>query len=88
MYRVKNSSMYLFFVLFALARSDNEVNCNDGNRGGCSHSCHRDVCTCPPCWTLDGSGLKLGLSCTFALFLRLLKMVIFTNFIHSVTIPL
>ena len=34
-----------------------EVDCHDGNRGGCSHTCYKNICKCPPCWELDATGL-------------------------------
>ena len=34
-----------------------EIHCSDGNRGGCSHTCYKNVCKCPPCWELDAGGL-------------------------------
>ena len=55
-FRVRNLMMYLLIgVLFTLSAA---INCNDGNRGGCSHTCYENVCICPTCWMLDDTGLS------------------------------
>jgi len=43
-----------FLPLFLASSVKSEINCSDGNNGGCSHFCNaaEKVCECPPCWTL------------------------------------
>ena len=62
------------FILVIGVRVIEAVDCDDGNKGGCSHVCFqsksfdgtntsvyiifKDVCRCPKCWELDESGLN------------------------------
>ena len=62
------------FILVIGVRLIEAVDCDDGNKGGCSHVCFqsksfdctinsvyiifKDMCRCPKCWELDDSGLN------------------------------
>ena len=49
--------MLRLFCSFIIAVSSLQVDCEDGKRGGCQHTCYQNQCRCPKCWTLDENGL-------------------------------
>ena len=49
--------MLRLFCSFIIAVSSLQVDCEDGKRGGCQHTCYQNQCRCPQCWTLDENGL-------------------------------
>lgn len=62
--------MKLFAICAGVALA---VDCNDGNNGGCSHSCKSGVCECPTCWALTDDDMtcqpeagRASISCSSA----------------------
>ena len=49
--------MLRLFCLLIIAVSSLQVDCDDGKKGGCQHTCYQNQCRCPKCWTLDENGL-------------------------------
>lgn len=63
--------MKLFAISATVALAS--IDCNDGNNGGCSHSCKSGACECPSCWELTSDNLtcqpeagKASISCNSA----------------------
>lgn len=49
--------MLRLFCSFIIAVSSLQVDCDDGKKGGCQHTCYQNQCRCPKCWELDENGL-------------------------------
>jgi len=71
------------------------LDCADGQNGGCSHFCTDNQCSCPTCWTLDGTDMRtcspdagtVGISCSSdAMEITIDKCVLAGNDVSKATL--